>query len=404
MPEFVPAPQLPTGMAEKLLDMQSQAGAPWAALLQHLGQVGGNVLTQKADIERQRVASMTTPEEMQALNLRQPAPGPTQPGHPSPTMKVTQPMRLSLAEKMAAQQNSQAIQGQKTAEADKLGMMTVSPEAAATPAFQKLGLTAGSQIPKQTYDALAKPPAAGAGKAQVDQGNMKAVTDYASKNGISLDALRPGGMGGWNSNNLAMVAQMIKDHPDYDAASLKKEFAGQLAASTRGAGTTAATAASMKVNLDSAHSAFSAVMDMAKPLADAMGKDQIGIFNKLIQQGGTEFNDENSVALNAYLDMAAGNYARITKGGTASISDEDKQDAKKVLSKKLNSGGIEAVQKAMDVEYKGRISGLPGGKKEAPAADKKKAPASDPATRFQELIKSGKSEDEAYKTLAAEGH
>ena len=106
MPEFVPAPQLPTGMAEQLLQMKSQAGAPWAALLQHLGQVGGNVLTQKADIERQRVAGMATPDEMQAMNLRQPAPGPTQPGHPAPTQQVTQPMRLSLAEKLSAAQTA----------------------------------------------------------------------------------------------------------------------------------------------------------------------------------------------------------------------------------------------------------------------------------------------------------
>ena len=275
-------------------------------------------------------------------------------------------------------------------------MIPVTPEMAKDPKFQAGGWSEGMSMPMQTYNMLAKPATPAMGKAQADQSNMKIVTDYASKNGISLDALRPGGMGGWNSNNLAMVTQMIKDHPDYDAANLKKEFAGQLAASTRGAGTTAATAATMKVNLDSAHSGFTAVMDMAKPIADAMGKDQIGIFNSIIQKGGTEFNDENSISLNAYLDMAAGNYARITKGGSASISDEDKQDAKKVLSKKLNSGGLAAVQKAMDVEYKGRITGLPGGKKD-------KAPSSDPSTRFQELIKSGKSEDEAYKTLHDEG-
>jgi hypothetical protein len=301
-------------------------------------------------------------------------------------------MRLSLAEKLTQQQ---------TANTEKENLLRMQGKGSGVPAnhfvvtqkdldgnpdWVKKGIALNDTLPDAMRTNSTKPPAAN--KAVADQGNMKLVTDYASKNGVSLDALRPGGMGGWNSNNLAMVAQMIKDHPDYDAANLKKEFAGQLAASTRGAGTTAATGAAMKVNLESAHSGFTAVMDMAKDVAAKMDKGQIGIFNSAIQRGETEFNDENSIAMNTYLDMAAGNYARITKGGMASISDEDKEDAKKILSKKLNAGGLEAVQKAMDVEYKGRIAGLPGGKKEAKA---EKSPSGKPAAEHD-----GKSTEHTY--------
>ena len=379
MPDYLPPLQLPTGLAEQLIALKAQN--PWGAAAANIGQSLGQGIQQHGQNQRQAQAlkaqqayqqqqlelqkqqTLLSPEQQLQYGLGQRAPGPFQPGQQPPQQSSGQNMPVSLAEKLMTAKNQQA-----------LGMVTITPEAAATPAFQKLGLTAGVQIAKQTFDALVKPPSGTQNKASTDLSNMKVITDYAAKNGISLDALRPGGMGGWNSNNSAMVAQMIKDHPDYNAAELKKEFAGQMAATTRGAGTAAAKAADIKVNLDSAHGGFIAVMDMAKPIAERMGKGDIGLFNKAVQAGKTEFNDEDSIALNTYLDEAAGNYARILKGGSASISDEDKIDAKKILSNKLNAGGLDAVEKAMETEYKGRLSGLPGeGKKSKDGSGKKSA-------------------------------
>lgn len=138
-----------------------------------------------------------------------------------------------------------------------------------------------------------------------------------------------------------------------------------------GAQAAASTGATLKVNLDSAHSGFTDVMDAAKPIAERMGKGNIAAFNQAVQAGKTQFNDPDSVALNAYLDLASSNYARISKGGTGSISEDDKADAKKVLSSKLNTGGIQAVQDAMETEYGGRVKPLGGG---SPAASAQPSP------------------------------
>ena len=262
-------------------------------------------------------------------------------------------------------------------------------EAAQYPGLKSM---ANSWIPNDTFKSLVAPTKGKSADAD-KEANRKIISDYAAKNKVSLDALRPGGMGGWNADNMAMAAQVIKDHPDYSISEAKKEFAGQMSATVRGAGTAAAKASDIKVNLDSAHKAFSDVLDKAADVTKSMDASSIGLVNKALVSGKMELNDPNSVKLYTYMDEASGNYARIKKGGSASTSDQDVAEARKFLTTKLDEGGIKAVKEAVDTEYQGRLKGLPGG-------DTKKAAQkySDPvkAKKIADAYKKGPQTKEAY--------
>ena len=148
-----------------------------------------------------------------------------------------------------------------------------------------------------------------------------------------------------------------KINPNYNMRDVDLAFKGASAYETK----TSSDAANIRVNLNSAHSAFKSVMDRAAIVAGKMDQSSIQAFNSMIQSGKRQFNNTDAILLYTFLDQAAGNYARIVKRGSASIGEQDRQDALKVLSTKLNEGGIRAVQEAVDVEYHGALQGLPGG-------------------------------------------
>lgn len=87
MPEFIPSPQLPTGLAEKLLTLQSSAGDPWAALAQNLGQ---NVKEGVANYKARRDNAPLTPQQTADISAGKVPTG------------LTRTQGLDLAQKQAA--------------------------------------------------------------------------------------------------------------------------------------------------------------------------------------------------------------------------------------------------------------------------------------------------------------
>ncbi len=87
MPEYLPALNLPTGMAEKLIDAKSRINDPWAALAQNLGQTVNQSIGQYA---ARKANAPLTPEQIAAVQKGQVPTG------------LTREQGLSLAEKQAA--------------------------------------------------------------------------------------------------------------------------------------------------------------------------------------------------------------------------------------------------------------------------------------------------------------
>ncbi len=61
MPEFIPAPQLPQGLAAELIRIKSQN--PWGQMAQNLGSQFGNILAQQGQQQKQNL----TPDQVQAM-------------------------------------------------------------------------------------------------------------------------------------------------------------------------------------------------------------------------------------------------------------------------------------------------------------------------------------------------
>lgn len=361
MPEYLPPIQLPTSLAEKAISLRSSANDPWAALAQNLGQ---DLQKGVAAYKSAQANKPLTPDQIAQIQAGKVPQG------------LTREQGLSLAEKQAQQRTMMGRQ-----------------QVPNTPAFTAIAKANGYDISGEQFLSQREADMYSKLAQNSQKASLKPVTAYENLDGL-VDGIhqfvtsggREGtdpkdlpGYGGKNSLKAQALEAINKKYPGDFKALAAAERGNK--AELRGQGTTAANAATMKVNLDSAHSGFSAVMDVAKPLAAKMSKGEIGLYNAAVQRGETEFNNPDAIALNTYMDMAASNYARITKGGTgsAALSDQDRNEAKKILSNKLDEGGIGAVQKALEVEYKGRLAGLPGGtKKEKSSPSEKGASEADP--------------------------
>lgn len=336
-----------TSLAEQAAKYKVSSGAAWAQMLQSLGQSGSQAMQGIGEMIGQKRQNAITPEQMKGLQQFSQAPAPiggekqTFQGGIDPTKKLNPAQQKFLVDTMSQKRTEDrmmALQGLK-------GNQGVNLEDIKNNHKKEM-----EDLKAQHAKDLAALKATLPGGKGDDATNRKIVTDYASKNGVSLDALRPGGMGGWSSSNLAMAAQMIKDHPEYDVQSMKLDFAGKM----KGATTSAGKAADLETNLSSAHGGFKKSIDLAKPLA---GKYTVGEINKIINSAEWELNDNDAIQLRAHMYAAANNFARMAKGGGASLGEDDVKEALKVISTKLTSGGMEAVEKAAEAEYQGRLEG-----------------------------------------------
>lgn len=124
MPDYIPQIQLPQGMAENLIRLQSQANDPWAALAQHLGQTFSGALQQRAALQRQQQSqnnNTITADQAQSLGIIPPSfPGKQLPeGQQGPVQQRTpesvfpRGIQMSLAEQIMRQRNIADIAGAK---------------------------------------------------------------------------------------------------------------------------------------------------------------------------------------------------------------------------------------------------------------------------------------------------
>lgn len=256
---------------------------------------------------------------------------------------------------LGGQEKIDAAAAKATADARKGHTVVTAETLKNYPAFGKMGYKEGDLAPDRFFSEQSRPPT-GSSQAMDPKAKEQLAQDLADGKIFGKNLQEVAGRGS-AKDRADIYARARTLNPKLNLA----EGDQQYLAGASGAQTTARKAADIKVNLDSAHSGFSTVMDKAAALATKMGSGKIAKFNEAIQAGRYQFNDPDTLAFYTLLDEAAGNYGRITKGGSASIGEQDKRDALKVLSARLNAGGIQAVKGAVETEYQGRLRGLPGG-------------------------------------------
>ncbi len=222
------------------------------------------------------------------------------------------------------------------------------------PKIAAMGFKEGDLVPERFVSEQSKPPSASA----ADKLSNDDI-DVLKKAALRKNNPLPTSMVTRSGPKAKLLVASLRENPDYNPNLAEFGLAGGKADATK----TATEGAGIKVNLDSAHSGFKKVMSKAKEIAARMGQGDVAAFNKAYQYGKREFNSKDAIDLAAQLDLAAGGYARIKKGGTGSLGEGDEASAGKILSTALNRGGLEAIEQAAETEYSGRIEGLPGGNK-----------------------------------------
>lgn len=139
-------------------------------------------------------------------------------------------------------------------------------------------------------------------------------------------------------------------------------------------GAIAARSASLKANgqaldqvtkLQTATSGYAATLDknltnleQSYSKVDSTGSPLVNRAVRIWQQGGT--GDNQTADMVVWLNAVQGEYAKLKSGnlGNAPASDASMKDAKEVINKYLNQGGIKAVASAMRAESQNRLQAI----------------------------------------------
>lgn len=183
---------------------------------------------------------------------------------------------------------------------------------------------AGQSVHNSQLNALVKPISSK--PSDNDAENRKVLTDYAAKNKVALDALRPGGMGGWNSANLATVADMIRNHPDYDLQNLKLAYSGKEAATKAAAASEARAPNSPGMfKIRAMSNSLIPQLDSLSEASDAVARGDIKTINSLKGKIGAEFSDKDWSALKKRAMLVADEFQAQVGAGSDSKLDLAKQ-------------------------------------------------------------------------------
>jgi len=151
------------------------------------------------------------------------------------------------------------------------------------------------------------------------------------------------------AQGMAVMAQVKALNPTYDA---KKYVADQaaLGQNTKLYTATSGYAETLDKNLDNLVSSYKKV--------DSSGSPLINRAYRAWQQGGA--GDANTASMVTWLNAVQGEYAKLRSGslGNAPASDASMRDAKEVINKNFNSGGIQAVAAAMRAEAQNRLQSI----------------------------------------------
>ncbi len=389
----------PYGIIDTIARLREQGGQAWGQAAQSVGQSVGNAAAGigQAVAQKYHDATMAWDKNFEEHQHIQP----TGPGQAAPdTTGMSNLAHFYQSRGLKPPKGSENVWGKpKTQEKSEAAQIIQAMKDASSGAKGHTALT------KEQADTLSKKTGLSWSEGQMAPDSVLA---QASKSGSS-QALSPDQQSAleWGVQNKLLAPQQMTFRgpktmvmaemlgkmksgsiPQQSLIESDTNMSGQKATAT----TTAAKSADIRVNLGSAHGGFSASMDRAKELAKEMGQGKVAQFNKAWQAGKREFNDPQSIEFAAQINNAINNYARIAKGGSASIGEDDIKHADTFLSTKLNEGGLAAVEKAVETEYKGRIGGLSSGKEGA--ASKYSDPTK--AKKIADAYKKGPQTPEAY--------
>ncbi len=317
-----------TGLAEQLIALKSQAGNPWAALAQNLGQ---NV-KEGVQVYRARQANAPlTPEQTQTIQSGQ-VPG-----------GLTREQGLSLAEKQAA---SRAAAGKQ-----------VVPVTDAVREIYKLsGHELGAQdtqVSSREFEAFSK-------LAQNQQkADLKPVSSYGDMDGLIEGVhqfIATGGKEGTDPKEIPGFGKNSMKAEAYSALNKKyPEDFKALAAAGRGnkqelaAGTSAARAPNSPQMFKVRAMAESLVpqLDMLSEASDAVSRGDIKLINSLAGKMGTEFSDQDWSNLKKRAMLVADEFQAQIGAGSDSKLDLAKQLLDTADSPKVLNAATEMLREAV---------------------------------------------------------
>lgn len=357
MPDFIPAPQLPTGLAEQLISLKSREGDPWAALAQGLG---NSVKSGIANYRERAANKPLTPEQIDLIQKGQTPPG------------LTRDQGLSLAEKQAT---LRAVAGKTIVPVDA-GVLSIYKTAGLQPPgdphVSQREFDAVSKLAQNAQKASLKPPSA----YENMDGLVDGVHQFVATGG--KEGTDPAQIPGFGQNSLKsqMLASLNKKYPG--------DFKGLAAA---GRGDKALTAGQSAEARAPASSGMFKIRAMAESLvpqldnlvdaSDAVARGDIKLINKWSGKLGTELSAQDWSNLKKRAMIVADEFQAQIGAGS---------DAKLDLAKQLidSSDSAETLKNAaaiMREAVKARAIASKGGKptgKEISSSESKENSAADP--------------------------
>lgn len=250
------------------------------------------------------------------------------------------------------------------------------------PALKDKGVEIGEWYPNKWFDKNLPKSAGGAGSAQFRPNDKQQalLNKAAEEHRLPPDYLSRRG-------NLEQYVRKLEENPNFDFVKLGTDVAGQK--------TEAASQGRVRGDLGSKSAAtgqtIDEIFDQMEPLIKKTAPTGIRVVNSAAQALKLGVNDPNATKLEGLIQSARSLYAQqLQNQGVPAV--QSKLDAEKALPSGMDAKGFQAAKEAIKFESTSRAKNL------------KAVGKPDPAKRFSELIASGKSEDEAYKILAAEGH
>lgn len=234
MPEFLPTPQLPTGLAEETIRLTAQRGEnnPWVALAKAAGTIGQGFAARRA-----REGPTLTPEQAIAIGLPSSVPGAPL---PNGAQGPVQPVNLSTAfpngisrdlaenvlqrrtqENVAKEMTGRAfgVQDKKTELAQNKDHTLANTELLKNyPAIAKMGFKEGDLVPNRFIGEQSKPSS----DQSLTSDEMNALTRATLREKDPLDTQ----IITFKGPRAKVLAQALLKNPDYTPKQAAAEMAG----------------------------------------------------------------------------------------------------------------------------------------------------------------------------------
>lgn len=357
MPEYIPSPQPPYGLAEQTVQLANQRKSNWEAVANGVSSLIGSALD-----AHQKTASNINPQQAQFLGIN---PAPMPPGYQGPQQGFTQAFPkgapMPLVEKLLQEKTQRELQLNKNeAAATRDHTLATDAMLANYPKLAKLGFKAGDQVPNRFIAEQVTPAPASLGLRD-EQFWAKQWVDAAKDMDVTKASSRtPLGVATINNQKSARATQLLNS---------KKAFTPQ--------------------DLNLITTDLAAMMKGGSPDEELLRQQQYGNYYtqgvSLLQRLTSKPQDANLPEVKEHLKDVINGIVQVDNQVIKDHVDNVESGRADVIAKrpkdweKLKSNVLKNI-----VEDK-------NGKK-------------DPAARFSELEKSGLSEAAIYKKLHEEGY